>query len=818
MKAFSERSQNLGNCLIAFVLLLAISAARAQNAVPAGQNLALGKSYKLDPAPNYSYCTDPGDSTQLTDGQRVSGYFWTQRGTVGWANVRPVLITIDLGSVQPISGVSFNTAAGTAGVEWPQTISVLASDDGETYHLAGDLVQLSAKTSQAPTNGYALHCFETHQLKTHGRYVAFVVNPSGPFTFTDEIEVYKGPDELLKLPAQGVTVSDLSGFFLRNQTRNGFERRLRQDLRKVQDTANKLAPSVKNECLAGTTNFEQELLELPLPSEKDSRVVLPLNGTHQRVFQAQARVWRALQTAPFTVWTTNPYSPLSMTQAPPRQSEPGLSVSMMQNETRAAVFNIANATDSAALASMEIVGLPGGTDPAFIKVSEVAWTDTSKGLPIAAALPELSKQNNHFSVKVFPGLTKQVWLTFYTTNVSADSYKGSVLLSIGNTNLTIPLELRVYPMRFPDAPTLHLGGWDYTDADQFSIGASNRNVVIEHLREHFIDSPWASSPTLALGKYDDAGNMTAEPDTTRFDRWVSRWPNARQYGVFVNGGEQFDNSKAGTAAFNNKVGAWIRFWASHAQKLGIHPEQMVLHLVDEPAQAKQDELILAWASAIHDAHSGVKTWEDTIHKDPSKANQKMMAACDVLCPNRTSFVQADQRYRDYYVKWHDQGKELAFYSCDGPSTLLDPYSYYRLQAWSCWVYGAKSSYFWAFSDAGGGSSWNEYSAKGNTYVPFFLDAASVTPGKQMEAIREGVEDYEYLVMLRNQIASAEESGKKGPDVDNAKRLLTEAAGRVCSAPGANGLNWMDEKDRSVADAVRVEILNTLSALKGGNGS
>jgi len=81
-----------------------------------GPNVAAGRPYELDPAPNYPYCTDPGDATQLTDGQYVEGYFWTQKGTVGWQNANPVTITIDLGRDGPLCGASFDTAAGRAGV------------------------------------------------------------------------------------------------------------------------------------------------------------------------------------------------------------------------------------------------------------------------------------------------------------------------------------------------------------------------------------------------------------------------------------------------------------------------------------------------------------------------------------------------------------------------------------------------------------------------------------------------------------------------------------------------------------------------------
>jgi hypothetical protein len=144
---------------------------------------------------------------------------------------------------------------------------------------------------------------------------------------------------------------------------------------------------------------------------------------------------------------------------------------------------------------------------------------------------------------------------------------------------------------------------------------------------------------------------------------------------------------------------------------------------------------------------------------------------------------------------------------------LDPYAYHRLQAWSCWQYGASASYFWAFGDSGGGSSWNEYAARGAAFVPFFLDATSVTPGKHMEALREGVEDFEYLVMLRNRIAEGERTGARHQALERARKLLAEAPQRVGHAPGANGFMWAEEKDRTLADKIRIEILEALNALR-----
>jgi hypothetical protein len=159
-----------------------------------------------------------------------------------------------------------------------------------------------------------------------------------------------------------------------------------------------------------------------------------------------------------------------------------------------------------------------------------------------------------------------------------------------------------------------------------------------------------------------------------------------------------------------------------------------------------------------------------------------------------------------------------------------------MEPWFCWKYEAKGACYWSFGDTCGASSWNEYLAENpGGYTPEFLDDKTVTPGKHMEGIREGVEDYEYLRMLRDRVAELESAGKKGEALDSAKRLLASAADRVTACDtkvsatelaarksatavltnwdDVVGLAWATPKDRSVADAVRVEVLEALMNLR-----
>ena len=808
------------SCVILLLSAAVTSLAGAQDqqdtSLTHPENIALNQPYFLNPAPNYPLRLDSEDAGQLTDGFYNSGYFWVKKATIGWLPVQPVIITVDLEKVQPISGASFSTAVGLAGVKWPVAIYMLVSDDGLNFFEVGDLVVLSKKHGLPQGSERAAYRFRTDELKTHGRYISFVVSGESSI-FVDEIEVYGGSLGFVDIPHSTRPSQDLNNFFKAKKVGEGVKRRLQKD---VKDISSVLASSIlpdreKQHITEQIEEIERDLEKYHHSGEEDFRAVLPLNELHGRIFRAQAELWRAMGLPESSIWQSGPLEPLSPTQIPPKGSEVSLDITMMLDEYRAGAFNVSNASREDMDFRLEILGLPGGTIPPYITVHEVAWTDTSTGQCVASALPEAKRDSGSPVINVPSGMTRQVWLTFHPTDLQPGKYNGQIAMnSLKDTTQSaqVPLTLHVYPLRFPGQPSLHLGGWDYTnDVDRDRVTLANRDKLISHLREHFVDSPWATASVLPDGEFGEDGEFLKEPDTAKLDAWVKQWPKSRQYCVMKGARDNFAGSRMGTPEFEKKVKKWITFWAESIKRYGITPDQLVILLVDEPRSPQQDEVILHWARAIRAAKTGVKVWEDPVHKDPLEANQEMMALCDVLCPNRRMFIN-QARQRDYYLQRRERGTELAFYSCSGPMRLLDPYSYCRLQAWSCWKYGAASSYFWSFSDRAGGSSWNEYALSGSAYVPFFLDEVSVTAGKHMEAIREGMEDYEYLVMLRNTISEVEAKIQNRAILDRARNLLAEAPDRVLDAEGANAYVWTDRKDRTVADRVRVEILETIVEL------
>ena len=772
------------------------------------ENIAQGVSYTLDPPPNYGLTSDSGDYEQLTDGafHQTPESLWGKLSAVGWQEKSPVVITLDLGAVMPIRGVSFHTAAGRADVGWPQEIRILTAGEDGVFHEIADLVELSGSPSGA---GYRNHLYITDELRTHGRYVGFVVW-NEPFTFVDEIEVYVGEPEWVDEPLPGPAVGDLKVYVRRTGIEAGIQTRLEHDIEALRIAAGEegISAQTRNDVLAELAAVEGELGQGgDLFGEDDFRTVLPFGSRHERVFRTQAWLWRARGLEPLTFWRSNLWDPLPLIGIPDISRELAVDVHLMSREYRAAAFNVSNSGDEPVEVSFRLTGLPGGDNPDYVTVHEVAWTDTRAGVPVAAALPEVAVESGRYTVSVPSGMTRQVWLTFNPIDIEPGVYQGEVVVEPVQLSKRFPLRMRLYPLVFPEQQTLHLGGWDYTDVvGHFRfITEQNRLALIEHLREHRVDSPWGLPRALPRGTHDDTGAMTAPPSTDHFDGWIDLWPNAAQYLVFAKVGDDYQSWPVGTPEFATAVKAWVKFWADHMRSKGLQPEQLALLLVDEPDEPWHDERILAWAKPIREADTGVRIWEDVTHEDMEEANQEMIDACHVLCPNYSAFVSRDQRYRDYFVSKRDHGIDLEFYAA-WPTRLFDPYAG-RLMAWTSWRYGATGIYIWSLGDTAGASSWNEYLTTGQPYAPMFIDENSITAGKYLEAMREGVQDFEYFAMLDRAVQSM-----RGPEADEARRLLESLPVRVLEAAGPE-THRLSQRDRTLADEARIQVLKALTSLK-----
>jgi len=779
------------------------------------ENIALHKPCTVSRAPNYHLCTDADDLKQLTDGIYSQGYFWTQKSTVGWTRSTPVILTIDLGKVEPVRGISWSCAAGVAGVTWPECLYVLVSNDRKQWTCLDDLCVRKDGAPQPPGNGYAPFRYTTDALKGYGRYVA-VVAAAENFCFVDEVEVWRGEDGWLQEPLQGEATDSPGHFYAKHCIQSGVSARLRADLQTIVTQADTLPNAAVLAAIKLRANALSEKIPLYAKEFSDEqRTILPYDGLHREVLALHAQVLRAAGIKAPLLWQNNRWDPLALTELPPEGAEiNSLSLDLMRGEVRGATFNITQPQERPLKVAITVTGLP---KPLNIELREVLFTDTKSRQPVAAALQLLEPDSTGAVYITVPGgCTRQVWISCRRPQGAARSTQGALNLvsSDGTFRKTVPLHIRLRNLDFPAHPALHVGGWDYIQGNAgYYKAPGNLKSNLALMRDMYVDSPWATAAVFPKGATFDATGELQDAATLDFaiwDGWVERWNGARNYCVFFSVGSSFNGEKMGTPRFNTMVGSWLKAWVRHLVEQGLKPDQLVILLVDEPHELEQDKTIVTWAAAVKAADQGVVLFVDPTYTDPHKGNPAMFAANDILCPNTPMLLAQGQPFRDFYTRQREMGKTLWLYSCSGPAKTLDPISYHRAQAWQAFQMGAQGSFFWAFGCGGGiGDSWHAYSQAHTEYSPYFVGPKSVTEGKHSEAIREGVQDYETLLMLRKTVQNVRKAGGNAAWLTQAEKILSEGVAEVLQSVTAANLSWQSPKDRSLMDTLRIRILDAL---------
>jgi hypothetical protein len=163
---------------------------------------------------------------------------------------------------------------------------------------------------------------------------------------------------------------------------------------------------------------------------------------------------------------------------------------------------------------------------------------------------------------------------------------------------------------------------------------------------------------------------------------------------------------------------------------------------------------------------------------------------------------------DYFQHQHAAGKQLWFYACTGPVRLFNPQHYYRDQAWRVFSVDGKGMGFWAFCDIGGApSAWNDYQIP-TSFAPAFLDTNTVYDSIHWDAVREGVEDFEELAMLRDAIQKTGNAVLK----PQAQAVLDEAVKAVTDTETTDF--WQKENQPDLTDQQLQNVRRMLEKMAG----
>ena len=414
--------------------------------------------------------------------------------------------------------------------------------------------------------------------------------------------------------------------------------------------------------------------------------------------------------------------------------------------------------------------------------------------------------------------TQPVWITIgVPKDAAAGDYAGKVRFRAGDRVLAeMPFTVHVWDFALPEES--HVGAiYDVRVGDAQRIwgkpGREAHGDLVEFMARRRL-CPDRIQPESEI-KYA-SGRVTA--DFTAFDRAAEHYfndlklPFSYTPGSFylfgwgmppgAHFGEQpypgkypYEGADRGRLRpeFKRAYQACLKAFWDHVKEKGWE-KKFVLYISDEPfdAQPAIRQQMKALSAMIHEVDPAIPIYSSTWKHVP-----EWDGTIGIWGFGHYGVVSPEQMARTRH-----RGDRI-WYTTDGHMCIDTPYcAIERLLPHYCFKYGVQAYEFWGISwytydpfrfgwhryihqsDQPGTSYWVRY-PNGDGYLVYpghLIGVDGPISSIRCEQAREGVEDYEYLYLLRESIARARAAGR---DTAKAEQALA-AAGRLVSIPNAGG--------------------------------
>jgi len=477
----------------------------------------------------------------------------------------------------------------------------------------------------------------------------------------------------------------------------------------------------------------------------------------------------AQERAPFDAWVTHSLHTVFKDTAAPAHPAREIALLAAGGEYESAQVVIVPARDLEAVqaTASALVG-PGGTLPSSRVQCRFVGYQWVKENSKAAPPQELTRRapawfpddlREERALPASRGENQPLLVTVHVPrDTPAGSYRGAVTLHAQGRRLQVPLAVEVLPFNLPEQPTLYVTNWFNRDAIATAhqvalysepfwrlLGAYARDMAAH--RQNVVMVP----PELADIYLEADGSITC--DFSRFDRWVRLFESAgvaERLEIMHLGGRETGDWEAQFILSRRpalvratgerrevEVEQFLPLLVRHLKEQGWLEKSMI-HIADEPIP-KNVETWLAASRRVHAAAPELRRI-DAIHVPGLPGDLEVwVPQLNFFDESYPSLHQAQQQGECelwFYTAWVPQGKY--------PNRLMDfPLLKPRLLHWINYLYGATGYLHW-------GLNW--WNLELGAFSPG--DEWIIYPGQRgprgslrWEAMRDGLEDYEYFKLL-----------------------------------------------------------------------
>ncbi|MFA6241700.1 MAG: DUF4091 domain-containing protein, partial [Candidatus Hydrogenedentales bacterium] len=475
------------------------------------------------------------------------------------------------------------------------------------------------------------------------------------------------------------------------------------------------------------------------------------------------------------VRAANPWRPMSglADLAKDKSAPKELTVSAFGGETESAALNVFNLSNQPRSFRVELAPLTQGDQVVAVKEAvnllEVIDVPTERSDMSSDALAGLNAAN----VLQAPAWNaRQLWLNVNTRSLAPGEWKGSVLLrSLEVTPIVIrvPLTVTVWKTRVPEAQLLRHCGWGYVSSSML------KDQPEEALKDQVDHGTNVFVATVApKAQFDADGKLVGEMDFADHDAYVKQHA---AHGIILFCGYQGalqGPSDSSSEAYAKAYAQWVQVWVKHLAELGVGYERFALYPVDEPGLHNGlVDAYLRMAKLTRDADPKVQMYTDPVGGITPDELRSMVPYVDIWCPNRGGLLLEKANAEKLEII-KASGKAVWTYECDDNAKHMSPLGYYRGQSWLAWQHGLTGIGFWSYCTSVD-DPWFVPNARYDYLLVY--PGNGVVASKRWEAVRDGIEDYGILSVLRQTVESKGASAKP-EDVEAAKKVLGEQATRV----------------------------------------
>jgi hypothetical protein len=393
------------------------------------------------------------------------------------------------------------------------------------------------------------------------------------------------------------------------------------------------------------------------------------------------------------------------------------------------------------------------------------------------------------SITLRAGRRQSVWLTVRVPQECAPGeYRGCVRLTGPSGEAEVPVRVRVRGVTVPEERTLFVTNWFNVENIASAGGVQPwseghwklleawARLMAEH-RQNVVLTPVLS---LIVGREDTDGRLSF--DFSRLDRWIRLFERAGVLGLIEGGHlggrseweapdfdaarpatllpdgslKQWEPVKATSAAQREFLSRFLPALRDHLREIGWL-DRYVQHLVDEPITVNA-ESYNRLAAMVREFAPELRIIEATLCRE-------VAGSVDIWVPQ----PQEIAAHADFFQERRAKGEQVWFYTCLSPTSgymnrMIDYHLLpVRLLHWQNFRYGLPGYLHWGLN------FWRDEPFRnvepllfGETYLPPG-DSHITYPGKygplssiRLEAMRDGIEDYELLRLLAKRDRKAAE--------------------------------------------------------------